>query len=164
MYKRILRFESELGGRAGGHVPSRSRGVRFLPTVVICPILRLIIERCGGPRDSSGGDELGKPLHGLAAGEMTPAERAPQPEGGPGVHMVAVLGLGGVHTAGDVVAVVPSDGSGQLALGRRRVVLGLNRCQHGPFRTIPPLVHDPPCVGCQGLGQSPLPCIPSESG
>ena len=52
---------------------------------------RLVIDRCGDPRNSTSGDELGEPLHGLAAGEMTPAEGAPQPEGGPGVHMVAVL-------------------------------------------------------------------------
>ena len=113
-------------------MPRRSRGLGLGRGAGLrsLPLTRLAIKRSGGPRDSTSGDEPGKPLHGLAAGEMTPAERAPQPEGGPGVHVVAVLWLGGVHTAGDVVAVVPSDGSGQLALGRRRVVLGLNRCQY----------------------------------
>ena len=62
---------------------------------------------------------MGKPLHGLATGEMTAADWAPQPEGGLGVHLVTVGGVGRVDTARDVLAVVSSDGGSEPALGDR---------------------------------------------
>ena len=56
----------------------------------------------GGSGDLAGGKKVGKPLHGFAIGQLIPADLATEPERALADDLIAVFGVCGLETAGDV--------------------------------------------------------------